>query len=152
MDPTRKGRRDFYRDMGLPRDASQEEIKSAWRMLAKKWHPDTRERSEGDLVEPSHDMFRYLSEAAKVLQDPVKRARYDRKLFGAVRNVGGTGSPSQSEAAAASEAELLRSRERLEQAEEGNSWYAGQEHIHDRKHEAHFANQARKSAGQTELR
>jgi DnaJ-class molecular chaperone len=145
-----KGRRDFYRDLGVERDAPEEEIKRAYRALAKKWHPDTRERSADDVVEPSHDMFRYLSEAYDVLQDRTKRAKYDRKLFGKAPT-GAARAQSMREAALASEAELLRSRERLEKAQEGGGWYTGQEQIHDRGHEAHFANVARTRASQVDL-
>jgi molecular chaperone DnaJ len=66
--------KDYYEILGVPRDASQEEIKRAYRRLAKKYHPDTY---KGDKREAER-RFREILEAYEVLSDPEKRAQYDR--------------------------------------------------------------------------
>jgi curved DNA-binding protein len=65
--------RDYYNILGVSRSASQEEIRSAYRKLAMKYHPD---RNPGDRV--SEDKFKEVNEAYQVLSDPQKRARYDQ--------------------------------------------------------------------------
>ena len=65
--------RDFYETLGLERDASQQEIKSAYRKLAVRYHPD---RNQGD--KEAEGRFKEAAEAYAVLSDPEKRARYDR--------------------------------------------------------------------------
>lgn len=61
---------DYYELLGLKRSSSAEEVRSAFKALAKKHHPDRG----GD-----PEVFKRLSEAAAVLQDPERRAQYDRK-------------------------------------------------------------------------
>lgn len=64
--------KDYYQTLDLKKDASQDEIKRAYRKLARKLHPD---------VNKSHDAeekFKELGEAYEVLQDPEKRAAYDK--------------------------------------------------------------------------
>ena len=69
------GYRDYYEVLGVPRDASQEDIRAAHRRLARQYHPDVN-------TEPgAEDRFKEISEAYEVLRDPEKRERYDR--FGA---------------------------------------------------------------------
>ena len=68
-------KRDFYNVMGVSRNTSVEEIKKAYKRLAKKYHPD---KNRGDKV--SEDKFKEISEAYHVLSDPEKRKQYD--LFG----------------------------------------------------------------------
>ncbi len=65
-------RKDYYEILGVPRDASQEEIKRAYRRLAKKYHPDVAK--DGG----SAEKFKEIAEAYEVLSDPEKRAQYDR--------------------------------------------------------------------------
>jgi molecular chaperone DnaJ len=69
--------KDYYRILGVPRDASQEEIKKAYRRLALKYHPD---RNPND--KEAEERFKEINEAYACLSDPEKRARYDR--FGTV--------------------------------------------------------------------
>jgi curved DNA-binding protein CbpA len=66
---------DLYRLLGVPRDASREEIALAWRRRARGEHPDSR---PGDADAPGR--FRALAEAWQVLGDPARRAAYDRAL------------------------------------------------------------------------
>ena len=64
---------DYYKILSVPRGASQDEIKKAYRKLAFKYHPD---RNKGDRAK--EDKFKEASEAYQVLGDPKKRAKYDR--------------------------------------------------------------------------
>lgn len=64
--------KDYYKVMGVERDASQDDIKRAYRKLARKYHPDVS--SEAD----AEDRFQQLQEAYEVLKDPDKRAAYDQ--------------------------------------------------------------------------
>lgn len=64
---------DYYATLGVSRDASQEEIKRAFRVLARKWHPDAN-RDDPD----AEARFREIAEAYEVLSDPERRRRYDR--------------------------------------------------------------------------
>lgn len=66
---------DYYEVLGVAREASQDEIKKAYRKLALKWHPD---RHAGDGAEEAEATFKRISEAYEVLSDPDKRAKYDR--------------------------------------------------------------------------
>ncbi len=66
---------DYYKILGIDRDASEEEIKSAYRELARKWHPDLHpEESKAE----AEEKFKQISEAYEVLSDPEKRSQYDQ--------------------------------------------------------------------------
>jgi len=67
-------KRDFYEVLGLSRDASQDEIKSAYRKLAMKYHPDKNPPGSKEAVEK----FKEVTEAYEILSDPQKRAQYDQ--------------------------------------------------------------------------
>lgn len=78
-------KRDYYDVLGVDREASEEEIKKAFRKLAMRHHPD---KNPGD--KESEEKFKEINEAYEVLRDPEKRARYDR--FGhSVPGAGGFG-------------------------------------------------------------
>ena len=64
--------KDYYNIMGVERDASQDDIKRAYRKLARRYHPDVS--SEPD----AESKFQEVQEAYEVLKDPEKRAAYDR--------------------------------------------------------------------------
>ena len=66
-------KRDYYETLGLTRGASEQEIKSAFRRLAKDFHPD---RNPGD--KGAEQKFKELAEAYEALRDPQKRAAYDQ--------------------------------------------------------------------------
>lgn len=64
--------KDYYQTLGVTRTATAQEIKSAYRKLARKHHPDA---NKGDKA--SEEKFKEISEAYEVLKDPEKRKRYD---------------------------------------------------------------------------
>jgi curved DNA-binding protein len=64
--------RDYYDTLGVSRDASQDEIRKAYRKLARQHHPDVSKDPDAE------DRFKEISEAYDVLSDPEKRDRYDR--------------------------------------------------------------------------
>jgi len=64
--------RDYYETLGVPRDASTEDIRKAYRKLARENHPDVNKAAGAD------DRFKEISEAYEVLRDPDKRKRYDQ--------------------------------------------------------------------------
>ncbi|MGA9630489.1 MAG: DnaJ domain-containing protein, partial [Candidatus Acidiferrales bacterium] len=65
---------DYYEVLGVARDASAEQIKSAYRKAALKWHPDRNQEKSPE----AEENFRQASEAYSVLSDAQKRATYDR--------------------------------------------------------------------------
>jgi curved DNA-binding protein len=68
--------KDYYQIMGVSRDASQDEIKRAYRKLARKYHPDVSKEPKAE------EKFKALGEAYEVLKDPEKRAAYNRIATG----------------------------------------------------------------------
>lgn len=79
-------KRDYYEILGVSKNASDDEIKKAYRKLAVKYHPD---KNPGN--KEAEEKFKEISEAHEVLSDKQKRARYDQ--FGHA-GVGGAGGPS----------------------------------------------------------
>ena len=66
-------KRDYYEILGVSQNATDQEIKSAYRKLALKYHPDTNQSDKN-----AEEKFKEAAEAYSVLCDPEKRARYDR--------------------------------------------------------------------------
>jgi len=68
-------KRDFYEILGVAKNASEEEIKKAYRKLAMKHHPD---RNQGDSAKAAEEKFKEAKEAYEMLSDAQKRAAYDQ--------------------------------------------------------------------------
>src|SRR5690348_2779039 len=71
--------KDYYKSLGVPKDATEAEIKKAYRKLAREYHPDANKGNA-----KAEERFKEISEANDVLGDPKKRKEYDeaRALFG----------------------------------------------------------------------
>ena len=68
-------KKDFYETLGVPRNASEEDIKKAYRKLAMKYHPD---RNQGEAAKAAEEKFKETKEAYEILSDASKRAAYDQ--------------------------------------------------------------------------
>jgi molecular chaperone DnaJ len=71
-------RRDYYEVLGVPRDADAKQIKTAFRKLALRYHPDRSQEPDAE------ERFKEIAEAYAVLRDPHKRADYDARGFAGV--------------------------------------------------------------------
>jgi DnaJ-class molecular chaperone len=65
--------KDYYLILGVPKNAAEKDIKSAYRKLARKWHPDANPKN----TKEAEEKFKEISEAYEVLGDPEKRKKYD---------------------------------------------------------------------------
>jgi DnaJ-class molecular chaperone len=74
--------KDYYKILGVPRNASEQDIKKAYRKLAMQYHPDRNPGKE----EWANEKFKEINEAYGVLGDPEKKSQYDR--FGTVGDIG----------------------------------------------------------------
>lgn len=79
-------KRDYYEVLGVSRDSSQDEIKKAYKKLAKKYHPDLNPDSK-----TAEEKFKEVSEANEVLSNAEKRARYDQFGHAGANDAGGFG-------------------------------------------------------------
>ncbi len=75
--------RDYYEILGVPKAASQDELRSAFRRLARQYHPDVNKAPDAE------ERFKEINEAFAVLSDEEKRAAYDRFGHAGVRGAGG---------------------------------------------------------------
>jgi molecular chaperone DnaJ len=78
-------KRDYYEVLGVPRGADADDVKRAFRRLARQYHPDVN-REDG-----AEERFKEINEAYEVLSDSEKRARYDRFGHAGVQGAGGAG-------------------------------------------------------------
>jgi molecular chaperone DnaJ len=76
-------KRDYYEVLGVNRNASPEELKSAFRSMARQYHPDVNKESDAE------EKFKEINEAYAVLSDADKRRAYDQFGFAGVNNAGG---------------------------------------------------------------
>ena len=83
---TTMAKRDYYEVLGIDRGATDQDLKSAFRKLAKKFHPDT---NPGDV--DAEKNFKEVNEAYEALKDPQKRAAYDKFGHAAFEGMGGRG-------------------------------------------------------------
>ena len=85
-------KRDFYEILGVPKNATDEDIKKAYRKMAMKHHPD---RNQGDDAKKSEEKFKEAKEAYEMLSDGQKRAAYDQHGHAGVDPSMGGGRPGQ---------------------------------------------------------
>ena len=84
-------KRDYYEALGVPKNATEDDIKKAYRKLAMKYHPD-RNQGEGDDAKKAEEKFKEVKEAYEMLSDAQKRAAYDQYGHAGVDpNAGGHG-------------------------------------------------------------
>jgi molecular chaperone DnaJ len=92
-------KRDFYEILGVPKNASDEDIKKSYRKMAMKFHPD---RNQGEAAKEAEVKFKEAKEAYEMLSDPQKRAAYDQHGHAGVdpnmRGPGGDGAGGFAEA------------------------------------------------------
>ena len=83
-------KRDYYEILGVPKNATEEDIKKAYRKLAMKFHPD---RNQGEGAKKAEEQFKEVKEAYEMLSDAQKRAAYDQYGHAGVEQGMGRGGP-----------------------------------------------------------
>jgi DnaJ family protein C protein 7 len=72
------GKKDLYKSLGVMRDASEDEIKKAYKKSALKYHPDRNSNKSEKEKEAANTKFKEIGEAYEILSDPEKKSRYDQ--------------------------------------------------------------------------
>src|SRR5512146_3185274 len=75
--------RDYYEILGVPKNATPDDLRGAFRKLARQYHPDVNKAPDAE------ERFKEINEAYAVLSDEEKRAAYDRFGHAGVRGAGG---------------------------------------------------------------
>ncbi len=83
------GKRDYYEVLGVSKSATDEELKKAYRKLAKKYHPDANPNNKAE----AEEKFKEVNEAYENLSDPQKRRMYDQFGHDGPQGFGGAGGP-----------------------------------------------------------
>src|SRR5713101_4038551 len=81
--------KDYYKTLGVPKNDSTDDIKKAYRKLARQYHPDVNKKPDAE------KRFKEINEAHEVLSDPEKRKRYDTVGPDWARVQGGRGAPPE---------------------------------------------------------
>merc|ERR1712129_441527 len=70
-------RKNYYKILGIEKDATEKEIKKGFRKMAMKWHPDRFATKDDDEKQSAEHKFKEIGEAYEVLKDPKLKQRYD---------------------------------------------------------------------------
>ncbi|MBO4815050.1 MAG: DnaJ domain-containing protein, partial [Muribaculaceae bacterium] len=84
-------KRDYYEVLGVNKNATDDELKKAYRKMAIKYHPDRQQNKSEAEKKEAEEKFKEAAEAYDVLSDPNKRARYDQFGFAGDQMGGGFG-------------------------------------------------------------
>lgn len=84
-------KRDYYEVLGISKDATDQDIKSSFRKLSRKWHPDMQSSKTDAEKKDAEEKFKEIAEAYEVLSDKSKRANYDQFGFEGQNNFSSSG-------------------------------------------------------------